>query len=237
MQEMNNKDIELINKILLKFKNLGKVHDYVIIHDMLYLSCDVKTDSSAFNVYSDEVKYGHIVKDVKFLEEYRDGFAIIDLTYFELIKVFCFNCFELFGNCGVSIKFKHEDFFILNYGYYSYILFLKDLDIVLLGGGLYKIYEPYVIAFPYSGNNLNELFTLLDTRSRKKVYLNDILPINQQSEECYENGFNNHWYKSIYIVNDKLICIDFDSKIYYNPEPQNLQIFALLFSLQFHNFL
>ena len=216
MQEMNNKDIELINKILLKFKNLGQVHDYVIIHDMLYLSCDVKTDSSAFNVYSDEVKYGHIVKDVKFLEEYRDGFAIIDLTYFELIKVFCFNCFELFGNCGVSIKFKHEDFFILNYGYYSYILFLKDLDIVLLGGGLYKIYEPYVIAFPYSGNNLNELFTLLDTRSRKKVYLNDILPINQQSEECYENGFNNHWYKSIYIVNDKLICIDFDSKIYYS---------------------
>ena len=62
---MNNKDIELINKILLKFKNLGKVHDYVIIHDMLYLSCDVKTDSSAFNVYSDEVKYGHIVNTTR----------------------------------------------------------------------------------------------------------------------------------------------------------------------------
>ena len=40
-----------------------------------------------------------------------------------------------------------------------------------------------------------------------------ILPTNQQSEECYEN---NPWYKSIYIVNDKLICIDYDSKIYYS---------------------
>ena len=213
MQEINNKDIELINKILLKFKNLGKVHDYVIIHDMLYLSCDVKTNSSAFNVYFDEVKYGHIVKDLEYLDKYHNGFAIIDLTYFELIKVFCFNCFELFGNCNVSIKFKHEDFFILNYGYNSYILFLKDLDIMLLGGELYKICEPYVIAFPNSENNLNEFFTLLDTRNRKKVYLNDILPTNQQSEECYEN---NPWYKSIYIVNDKLICIDYDSKIYYS---------------------
>ena len=200
MNEKHNKDLELVNKILFKFKNLGKVHDYVIIDNMLYLSCDVKTDSSYFSVHDEIVRYGHCIDDIKYLDEFRNGFAIIDLTYLEIVKVFCFWGFEEWGGSNISISFKQKEFLILVYGFKSYVLFLKDLDIIQFGGEEYKVYEPYIITFPYNDYFSSATFSLLDTRTKRLANLYNVLPPEYIFEET-------HYNNNLFIINDRLYFI------------------------------
>ena len=219
MNEKHYKDLDLVNKILLKFKNLGKVHDYVIIGNMLYLSCDVKTDSSYFSVIENKILYGFPFEDdQEYIEDYIGGIAIIDLKNFEIVKVYCFFDFIDCVSLTVSIEYKNDDFLFLSNGIYCYVLYIDDYNLIPFGGLLYKIYDPYLITFPYGDYFDSSAFLLLDTKTKTIIDLYDIIPIDK-SKPYYEYRLDsccNELYDNLYIINNKLLFTDTKSGIEYS---------------------
>lgn len=200
---MQEKNLELVNKILLKFNNLGKVHDYVIIDNMLYLSCYIKTDSPYFlvirggSVLYKKYDYMNYISDFN-SEGYGNGFVIIDLDYWEIVKVFYFKD-TLNYDWPVQISFHSNDFLVLNYEELSYVLYLSDLTIDEIGASSYKVYQPYIIGLPYFGYHCEEQLFLLDTTTRKKVDLYNV----------FSNVNINEWSaNNLFIENGKLVCVN-----------------------------
>ena len=203
------KNEELIKKLLVKFKNLGEVYDYVIIDDMLYLSCKVKTDSAYYSGKGynrlDQVR----ISDYDSSDGFSCGFVIIDLGRFEIVKVFCF--YPEYGVYEDEYKIIsiHKGFLVLSYADTTCILIINSLDLIPFGGELYKVSEPYVISFPYADYFCSSECLILDTRTKKIVNLYKVLPMQHIIPLNWEGlGIDiNSLYKSIYVINDKLYYV------------------------------
>lgn len=201
----------LLDIILRRYNNLQEVYEYVVIDNMLFILCKVRTHTPSFVVSGNDISYKNYAyknnMNYCFNEyAYGSGLAVIDLEYNDLVKLYYFQEIENINDV-VSIRFKNNDFIILEFEYRIYILYLKDLTIVPFGGSLIKICEPYIITFPYVDYFGSDVFSLLDTSSRKMINLHDYIQVNSP---FYDGGYesSNQLYNSVYIVNDNLIYTD-----------------------------
>lgn len=204
---------EIIDKIFLRFKNLGMVHDYVIIDNMLYLSCYIKNESSYFSVLNNDSivykKYDSVDYISAFNSEgFGNGFVIIDLEYWDIVKVYYFKD-SLNYDWPIEFLYFSQNFIILSYQERAFICYLTDFSLFEFGGPSFKIYEPYVIILPYAGYTTKYNFSLIDTSTRKVINLLDLLP---DVNICNLSKYN------AFIENNHLIYIESESnKEYFAP--------------------
>ena len=212
----------LLETILKRYKNLYDIYDYSIVDNTLIILCNVRTHTPSFVVSGDDVSYMNYAynNDLKFnhnKHEYGPGLAIVDLKYNELVKLYYFQELEMIDD-RVTFVYKNKDFIILEFEFRTYILYLKDFSIMSFGGNLIKIYEPYIITFPYIDYFSSDVFCLTDTRTKNIVNLYDVLPLKDLLPidlDVLDGGYGNLLSDNLYIIDNKLIFIDPRTKIEY----------------------
>lgn len=194
----------IIEDILQRYENIGKVCDYVVIDNLLCVSCYVKTDSAYFLVLDDGtiIYKDYACKDYisEFNKEgYGNGLVIIDLTCFQIVQSFYFKDYNNWDS-PIEIGFSCSDYLVISFQSKSHIFFTKDFSLLILGSPNYRIYEPYIILFPYSDYDGNFEFSLFDTTTREIVYLSKFLPDDPLHDDPFYPYPDN-----VFIIDKKLV--------------------------------
>lgn len=170
-------------EILLKAKEmfplLVNFGEGIIIDNILCLPCDISNNINYFIIYPNgEIKYktkDHWEYISAFNKEgYGNGIVFIDLNIWEIIKIYYFKD-DLSYDYPIEIDYSNNDFMIIPHEERTHIIFLDNFSVSSFGGGNYKVYEPYVLFFPYWGYSGYDTFAVIDTSTKKRIDLNQKL--------------------------------------------------------------
>ena len=197
----------IFTEIEQRCEHLGEICDYVVVDNLLCLSCYVKTDAPYFLVcdngkiiYKDYDENNYLSNLNK--EGYGNGLVIMDLKSLQIIKTFCFKD-SLNWDFPLNIGFSCRDFLIIGYQESSYIFYLNDFSFLEFGGFDYKVCDPYIINFPDGGYDKFYDFSLIDTTTREIVNLSRFLPAD---DGVLDKPFDPS-KENVFISHGKLICI------------------------------
>lgn len=221
---------DILSIIEEKYPSLINFSDSIIVDNILCLSCYINNDSNYFILYPNgELKYktqDHWDYTSHFNQSgFGNGIAFIDLYNYGLIKVFYFKDDLNFDN-PIGIPFSSEKFIVAEHEERTHLIYLDNFSISSFGGTEYKIYEPFILFFPYSGYSSFNTFAIVDTNTKKIVNLNQKLSKIIEKDLYYvENGY----------LFEQSITIDEERKNLIYKYQNNTDIFSIELNELFNN--
>lgn len=180
---------EILLHIKEKYPSLVDISEIIVIGNIICISCYVSNSSTYFIIYpTGEIKYKS-KDDWEYTsafnrEGFGNGIAFIDLASLDLIKVYYYKD-DLNFDQPILINHVDKNFFITEHEERTHIIFLDNFSVSSFGGNNFKIYEPYILFFPYAGYSTYGTFAIIDTRTKSIVNLASKLSKIREKDEDF----------------------------------------------------
>jgi|GEM_PF-340907 len=193
---------DILLKVKEKFPSLINFAKEEIVENILCLPCHVSNNANYFILYpTGEIKYktkDHWEYTSAFNKDgFGNGIAFIDLTSYELIKVYYYKD-DLNFDDPIRIAYSSKNFLITEHEERTHIIFLDNFSVSSFGGWEYKVCEPYILFFPHSGYSCYNTFAIIDTNTKKRIDLGNKLS-NIIAGDLYNKEIGNFFESSITI--------------------------------------
>jgi predicted amidophosphoribosyltransferase len=166
---------EILSKIKEKYPFLVDISKIIVVENIICISCYVSNSSTYFIIYpTGEIKY-KTKDDWDYTSAFNsqgfgNGVAFIDLVSFDLIKVYYYKDALNFDQ-PIIINYVNKNFLITEHEERTHIIFLDNFSVSSFGGNNFRIYEPYILFFPYAGYSTYGTFAIIDTTKKHVVNL------------------------------------------------------------------
>jgi competence protein ComFC len=169
---------EIIALVKKKFTFIDII-DYSIVDNIICISCDIDNKSNYFILYPHgDIRYKYSdywSYESSFNQEgYGNGIIFIDKQTLDVIKAFYYKddlCFD----DPILINYSTLNFIVTEHEERTHIIFTDNFSVLSFGGINYKIYENFILFFPYYGYSQYGTFCILDIQSKNRIDLHFIL--------------------------------------------------------------
>jgi competence protein ComFC len=221
---------EILKNIKSRFPNLKNISNYKLINNIFCISCDIDQSSIYYVLYpKGKVQYkGKGPKyeyDNQHDKHVGNGIVFIDLNYEEQIKAFLY-IDDVGMDWPVEITYANDKYIVTEHEERTHIIYLDDFSVTSFGGITYKIYDPFILIFPYWGYSTYDTFAILDVISKTRIDLRHKLKTIIKNDlnlsiEKQRTGYDFGWFLeqavSINESHDYLLYKDYSNEVFKIP--------------------